>query len=350
MSVDNVSVIPAVSANAAAPGMANGQRDLSAAPSGIPELSIICVNWNSLPYLMECMASIYEHPPEGPYEIIVVDNASPEGGVESLAARFPLVRIVKSNKNLGFAGANNLGFRQSSGRYVLLLNPDTRVIGPAITVMLEHLRSLPDAGIVGCTLLNSDLSIATSSIQKFPTILNQLLTAEWLRLRLPALPLWNIAPLFSESRQPLRVDVIPGACMMLRRDVFERVGLLTEDYFMYAEDIDLNFKVGKLGLSSYYIGQARIVHHGGQSSAMQQMSHWSTIMTYRAMWRFFRKRRGYLYAAAYRVTMGCAAVARLILLAAMLPFADSVGIRASAGKWHSVLKWAVGVEQLQPGR
>lgn len=310
-------------------------------------LSIICINWNSLDYLIECIASIHENPPEGTYEVVVVDNASPEGGVESLAERFPSVRIVKSGRNLGFAGANNLGFRHSVGRYILLLNPDTRVIGSAMNLMLEQLRSYPDAGIVGCTLLNSDLSIATSSIQKFPTILNQLFTAECLRLRFPALPLWDIAPLFSERREPLKVDVIPGACMMLRRDVFERVGMLTEDYFMYAEDIDLNYKVNKLGLSSYYVGQAKIIHHGGRSSAMQKVSQWSTIMTCRAMWRFFRMRRGYLYAIGYRATTGCAALVRLTLLVGMLPFVERASIRAAIAKWCSILKWAIGMEQLE---
>lgn len=325
------------------------QRPLDGLPEVI-NLSIICVNWNSLKYLIECIASIHENPPEGTYEVIVVDNASPEGGVETLTERFPSVRIVKSATNLGFAGANNLGFRQSFGRYIFLLNPDTRVIGSAITLMLDHLRLLPDAGIVGCTLLNSDLSIATNSIQKFPTILNQLFTAEWLRLRFPALPLWDIAPLFSERCEALKVDVIPGACMMLKRDVFERVGMLTEDYFMYAEDIDLNYKIRKAGLSSYYIGQARIIHHGGRSSAMQKISHWPVVMTYRAMWRFFRMRRGYVYAMGYRVTTGCAALMRLVLLLAMLPFMGSAGICGAVAKWHSILKWAIGMEQLQAGR
>jgi GT2 family glycosyltransferase len=311
-----------------------------------PELSIICVNWNSLDYLADCIASIYEHTHRISFEVIVVDNASPEGGVETLKSQFPQIRIVRSDKNVGFAGANNLGFRQSAGRYVLLLNPDTKLIGPAINTLLERIKSLPDAGIVGCKLLNADLSTSTSSIQKFPTILNQLLNVEFLRLTFPNFPLWDIAPLFSENLNPVKVEVIPGACMMLKRDVFERVGLLTEDYFMYAEDIDLNYKVRRLGFSSYYIGEARIVHHGGGSSSRQKVSQWSTIMTYKAMLRFYRMSRGRAYAAAYRVAMGLAAASRLILLAMMLPFGDRQGIRCAAAKWSTVLKWAIGMERL----
>jgi hypothetical protein len=329
---------------AASPGTA---REI--APTN-PELSIILVNWNSRDYLIECIASVYEQTPGICFELVVVDNASPEGGVDAVLQQFPLVKMVKCERNVGFAAANNIGFRQSVGRYILLLNPDTRLTGPAISVMLDQIKSLPDAGIVGCKLLNTDLSVSTTSIQKFPTILNQLLTLESLRLRFPGFPLWDIAPLFSETGVPIKVDVIPGACMMLKRDVFERAGLLSEDYFMYAEDIDLNYRVRKLGLSSYYVGEAQIVHHGGRSSSRQKISQWSTVMTYRAMLRFYGKSRGRAYGVAYRVAMGFAAVIRLTILAIMFPFGDKSGIRWAVAKWSTILKWAIGIEQLGASR
>jgi len=310
------------------------------------DVSIICVNWNSLDYLLECIASIYEHTGGIAFEIVVVDNASPEGRVETLSDRFPEVKIVQSEKNVGFAGANNLGFWHSKGQHILLLNPDTKLMGPAINIMLEYLKSLPDAGVVGCKLLNTDLSISTSSIQTFPTIVNQLLNVEYLRLTFPSCFLWNIAPLFEENLYPVKVDIIPGACMMLKRDAFERVGLLTEDYFMYAEDIDLNYKLRRLGLSSYYVGQAQIVHHGGRSSSRQKVSQWSTVMTYDAMMRFYRMSRGRMYAALYRAAMGFAATVRLTLLVMMFPFGDRQGIRLAAAKWSTVLKWSLGVGRL----
>jgi hypothetical protein len=216
--------------------------------------------------------------------------------------------------------------------------------------MLDRAKLLPDVGIVGCKLLNTDLSIATTSIQKFPTILNQVLNIEHFRLRFPNCPLYDIGPLFSENSTPVRVDVIPGACMMLKREVFEQAGLLTEDYFMYAEDIDLNYKIRNLGLSSYYVGDAKMVHHGGRSSSQQKVSQWSTVMTYRAMLKFYRKSRGGLYGAAYRVAMGCAAVVRLILLAIMFPFGDRLGIRWAAAKWSTILKWSLGIEELGTSR
>jgi GT2 family glycosyltransferase len=313
--------------------------------SGAIEVSIVCVNWNSLSYLRESLASIYQHTSGISFEIIVVDNASPDGGGDALKAEFPEITMVKSSRNLGFAGACNLGFRYSSGSYVLLLNPDTKLVNPAINVLLEHAKSLPDAGIVGCKLLNTDLSVQTASVQKFPTLLNQLTNVEYLRLWWPGCPLWDISPLFSNNPTPVKVEVIPGACMLLKREVFEKAGLFTEDYFMYAEDIDLNYKVKRLGLSSYYVGAAQIVHHGGKSSARQKVSHWSLVMKHRAMLKYCRMSGGRLYGLLYRMTMGLSAMVHLALLALAFPFADKELIRLTSSKWSTVLRWSVGLDQ-----
>ena len=313
------------------------------------ELSIISVNWNSVGYLQECIASVYEQTRGVSFEIIVVDNASPKKGVDVLTEQFPDVRIVHSEQNLGFAGANNMGFRESTGRYVLFLNPDTKLISPAITLMLEQLKSLPDGGIVGCKLLNTDLSVQITSIQKFPTIVNQLLDLEYLQLNWPGCPLWNIRPLFADAASPLGVEVISGACMLLKREVFEQVGMFTEDYFMYAEDIDLNYKVKKAGFTNYYVSTATIVHHGGGSSR-QEANQWATVMKYRAMGKLFRKTKGYLYGVTYRATIACAAFGRLLILALAYPVANVMWNRQSlqlaARKWRAILKWALGWQTL----
>ncbi len=314
------------------------------------ELSIIYVNWNSLDYLRESIASVKEHTHQVSFEILVVDNASPEGGVDSLQQQFPEITVIKSAKNLGFAGANNVGFLHSKGKYVLLLNPDTKLIAPSIDIMMEHIRSLPDAGIVGCKLLNTDLSVQLSSIQKFPTILNQALDAEYLRLRWPHCSLWGIAPLFSDSVEIMKVDVIPGACMLLRRETFEKVGMYSEEYFMYAEDLDLNYKLKRAGFTNYYVGETAIIHHGGRSSSRQSVSYWATIMKYRAMLRLFRKMRGGVYGFTYRIVMGFVALMRLAILGLLLPFEilrrRKTSLRFSVTKWKAVLKWAVGWQDL----
>ena len=138
--------------------------------------------------------------------------------------------------------------------------------------------------------------------------------------------------------------------MMLKRDVFERVDLLSEEYFMYAEDIDLNYKIRQLGLSSYYADGAQIVHHGGCSSSRQNISQWSTVMICRAMLRYYRMSRGHVYGTAYRFAMGFAAVIRLTLLTMMFPFGNRQSIRWSVAKWCIILKWAIGIESLDASR
>jgi hypothetical protein len=310
------------------------------------ELSIICVNWNSVDYLRECIASVYEHTKNISFEIIIVDNASPLGGIDALQQEFPEITIIKCTENLGFAGANNIGFRQAKATYVLLLNPDTKLINPAINIMLAHIKTLPNAGIVGCRLLNTDLSVQLTAIQKFPTILNQVLDLEFLQLRWPHCPLWEIAPLFSSDAKLIEVEVISGACMLLRSKVFEQVGLFSEDYFMYAEDIDLNYKVKKAGFTNYYAGDATIVHHGGKSSSRQEMSYWATIMKYRAMRKLFQKTRGRFYGSMYRLSMAVSAIGRLIVLGLAYPlgniFWDRQAIQFATKKWRVILGWALG--------
>jgi GT2 family glycosyltransferase len=312
------------------------------------KLSIIIVNWNSLGYLRKCLTSIYQHVPGLSLEVIVVDNASPEPGIESLNVDFPDVLVIKSNVNLGFAGANNLGFSRSSGEYVLFLNPDTEVTGNALNTMLDQSLSVSDPGVIGCKLLNSDLSIQTSCIQTFPTIPNQLLDYEYLRLRWPSCSFWSIGALFSESNIPVPVEVISGACMLLRRDVFERAGRFTEDYFMYAEDLDLCYKVKALGLHNYYVGKAQVIHHGGRSSNLVNVSNWSMIMRFKAVHKFCVKRQGSLYGSLFRAAMGTAALLRVIILSLVKPFAGNdsrkQSIKNSTSKWWAVLKWSYGVD------
>ena len=302
------------------------------------DVSIIIVNWNSIDYLRECVGSIYEHTEGIRIEIIVVDNASPAGDAELIEKECQGVRLIKSRKNLGFAGANNLGFKYSSGAYVLFLNPDTILTGPAINVMLGHCYSLQDAGIVGCRLLNGDLSVQTSSIQRFPTILNQMLQSERLRLRWPSFPLWGIGALFSDGAAPAKVESISGACMMIRREVFAGVKCFSEDYFMYSEDLDLCYKVKRSGYTNYYVGDASIIHFAGRSSRPE----WALIMKCRSDLRFCAQNRGRAYAVLFRVAMIANAMARLAVIGALSAFremtGDDVPLREKRTKWWVVLK------------
>jgi GT2 family glycosyltransferase len=302
----------------------------------VPDVSIICVNWNSLDYLLECIPSIYEHTRGISFEIIVVDNASPLGDVAILKQRFPDITLIQSKENLGFAGANNLGVKHAKGMCVLFLNPDTKLVSPALNTMLRSLHSLPDAGVVGCKLLNSDLSIQTSCIMLYPRILNQFLQVEYLRLRWPRF--WGIGALFSENPAPAKVQAISGACMLMRRDVFENVGMFSEDYFMYAEDLDLCYKVERAGFSNYYVGGATIVHYAGKSSAPD----WQTVMKLRSDLRFCVKNYGRFYGAIFRITSTLNAVVRLLIIVVLRSLRTDQkrkeALRSAAAKWSAVIK------------
>jgi GT2 family glycosyltransferase len=315
------------------------------------DLSIIFVNWNSTAFLRECLKSICARPPVLSMEIIVVDNDSPDNGIHAIKREFPDTRIIESKVNLGFAGANNLGYRNSSGEFLLFLNPDTEVLDGSIETLMETVKTIPEAGIVGCKLLNTDGSIQTSCIQMFPTILNQVLDIEALKVRWPACPLWNISPLFSKSTSPASVEVISGACMMVRRDVFEKAGLFSEDYFMYAEDLELCYKVRGLGLKNYYVGSAEVVHHGGKSSSQKPVSQWSTTMKMNSVEKFCSRTKGRLYSFFYRASIGTAAMVRLLMICLLRPL-GSMGLNGLSlgnawAKWCAILGWAAGLDKLR---
>jgi GT2 family glycosyltransferase len=204
--------------------------------------------------------------------------------------------------------------------------------------MLARSKVLQDAAVVGCRLLNSDLSVQTSCIQTFPTILNQALDADLLRQLWPSSSIWGTAPLGSTTETPARVEVISGACMMIRREVFERIGMFSREYFMYAEDLDLCRNAVTAGYGNYFIGDAAIIHHGGKSSAPQR----ATIIKWRSLLQYFVKHHGYLYALAFRGVMCAVAVVRLGVLALGLvrpaALADDPNSYPARMKWRDILR------------
>jgi GT2 family glycosyltransferase len=299
------------------------------------DLSIIIVNWNSTDFARACVSSIYAYTRDIEFEIVVTDNASTAGDVDVLADEFPGIRLIKSTRNLGFARANNLGVTQSTGRTLLFLNPDTKLTEPAINVMLSALDSVPDAGALGCRLLNTDLSIQTSCIQTFPTILNQALDAEVLRGLWPCSPLWGIAPLYSAGASPAPVEVVSGACLMIRRAVFDEIGRFSDDFFMYAEDLDLCQKAVSAGYRNYHTGLARVIHFGGGSSVPNS----ATVMKWRAIQQYLVKHRGRAYTALFRLVMAAATAGRLLILApdSLRPARRRASGYSSAAKWRAIL-------------
>ena len=302
------------------------------------QLTIIYVNWNSLDFLEKSIASVLRYTPSTALEIIVVDNASQEGGLEKIATMGSCIRIFPLRENMGFARANNIGAGHACGHVLLFLNPDTELTGAAIDKMINHLENLLDAGVLGCRLVNADGSVQLSTIQLFPTILNQILDSEVMRLRWPSCPLWRIEPLFLHREGPVEVETISGACMMVTKRVFTTVGGFSEEYFMYAEDIDLCYKTAKSGFRNYYCSDATMIHYGGCSSSRQSVNQWATKMKFRAMILLLRKMRGNWYASVYRWAISFIAIARLALIGSTLCLTWKTQSRLSL--WWSWSKWA----------
>jgi GT2 family glycosyltransferase len=307
------------------------------------DLSIIIVNWNSATYTTACVASILDTTHGLDYEILVVDNASTDNSLDLLDAGLAKTTVLRSAQNVGFARANNFGVGHARGRYLLFLNPDTRVTGDAIPRLLSVLRSSPTIGAVGCRLLNGDLSVQTSCVQKFPTVLNQLLEIDWLKRWVPTL--YGMRPLFEEGkRQPVDVQMVSGACIMMERSTFERIGGFSTEYFLYAEDIDLCYKVWHAGLRVCFVPDAEIIHFGGGSSA-KEASGFSVVVMSQSIERFLQKTRGRRYASTYRRAMGATATVRILLLrlALLLPF-DKAKVSGPLVKWRRILSWSRGRE------
>ncbi len=311
------------------------------------DVSVIIVSWNSAAYVRQCLASIYANTSGITFEVIVIDSGSFDDCGAVVALEFPQATFLQSAENVGFARANNEAANHACGRCLLFLNPDTEVIGPAIATIFMALQKMERPGAVGCRLLNGDRTLQTSCIQAFPTVLNQLLNVEALRTRFRNLAFWGIAPLYSNRDGPQEVEAISGACIMIKREVFEKIGRFSTDYFMYAEDIDLAYKAVREAFPSYYVPTASVVHYG-DGSVNKARSNFAAVMAVEALWRFFGKHHGAAYAASYRWTMCISAALRCVILSGLGLVCRSAGRKdaceTSRRKWFAVFRWCMGAE------
>ncbi len=313
-------------------------------------LSIIIVNYNSKDYLDACLDSIKNCRIQALHEIIVVDNASYDGCGDLIGRKYPEVIFVQSEKNGGFAYANNLGYSHSKGKSLLFLNPDTEVMGTTIDDLYMLLFADKNAGGIGCMLLNSDHTVQESCIQAFPNIFNQLIDSKVLRRITSGWKIWGNSALMREPDGiPSDVQVVSGACFMVKKEVFIEVGMFSEDYFLYAEDLDICYKIKEAGYRVLYNGKSHVVHHGGGSTTVQSESQFSNILMRESVFRFMIKNKGIAYAYTYRFSVSLASVGRIIVLMVMVPLSyrknSQRRAKYSINKWIRILKWSMGGER-----
>ena len=235
------------------------------------QLSIIIVNYNSRSLIEQCLVSINNATVGINPEIIVIDNNSTDGSKEWLPEKFPGMKFIFNEANLGFARACNQGFKICSGSYVLFLNPDTIVSGKSLSDCISFFESHPDAGAVGVRMVNEKGEFLKESKRGLPTPATSFYKLFGLTAIFPGSKTFGKyyqGHLPEAENNP--VDVLSGAFIMIRREVFEKVNGFDESFFMYGEDIDLSLRITKAGFKNYYLGSISVTHLKGGSTTYDQ--------------------------------------------------------------------------------
>jgi len=264
------------------------------------DVSVVIVSWNTRDLLRDCLRSVVDESPSIAIEVFVVDNASADGSPEMVEQEFPQVRLIRNTENRGFAAANNQGLAEASGRYSLLLNPDTIILDRAIERSVEYADGHADVGVFGCQVMENDSTIQPTCFS-YPGPLNLFLVQS------------GLARLFRRSRffgrpeltwwgrsSELDVEVVSGMFMLVRREAIEQVGLMDEDYFVYAEEADWCCRIRRAGWKCRFAPIARIVHLDGGSKSTSQIRARMYVQMQKSLVIFNRKNFGRLAAGAVR--------------------------------------------------
>jgi len=272
-------------------------------------VSVVIVSWNTRDLLRQCLCSLERarnHLVEQ-LEIVVVDNASSDGTVGMLSSEFADVRCIANASNRGFAAATNQGIAATAGRYVVLVNPDTDFTETALAELLRFADTHPAAGALGPRLIHEDGRLQVSCF-RLPTIGREF----WRLFHLDRILPLDAYPMQRWSMQePRRVEALQGACLLVRRDVLERIGPLDERFYMYTEEIDLCRRIIAAGWVVYWVPRSQVVHYGGQST--RQAARRMFIELYRSKIHYFRKHSGSVGCWLYKVLLFGAIVPRLIV-------------------------------------
>ncbi|KKQ61344.1 MAG: Glycosyl transferase family 2 [Parcubacteria group bacterium GW2011_GWE2_38_18] len=234
------------------------------------DISIIVVNYNSKTKTFNCLDSIYRADLAGiTYEIIVVDNDSAEKIDQEINLRYPEVIFIQSGKNLGMGAGNNIGIKKATGKNILVLNPDTEVTATSIKTMMNYLDANPDVGLVGPKLLRSDKTVQ-ESCYRFPKIFIPIIRRTFLS-KFATNYVDDYLMRNIDLSRPQAVDWIQGSCLLIKKEVIDKVGMFDERFFMYLEDTDLCKRISLAGWKVVYLPTAEVFHHHERASAKK---HW----------------------------------------------------------------------------
>lgn len=252
------------------------------------QLSIIIVTYNSARHLPACLESIGEQLRGVEYEVCVIDNASNDGTGALAEAAGGRTRLVRNERNLGFSAAVNIGLRNTTGRYCMWLNPDTRIVGGDVNALLRHFEEEPGVGVIGPQLLNADGSIQLSC-RSFPSYSTAFFNRYSLLTKVFPKNRYSRSYLHTDwDHQAIReVDWVSGACLLHRRSLLDDVGELDELFFMYIEDIDFCLRACRAGWKVHYHPSLRVLHHIAGSSRQVPFS--MIVELHKSIWRYYAK-------------------------------------------------------------
>ena len=252
------------------------------------DLSIIIVSWNTKDLLKKCLESVLAETKGLDFEVFVVDNGSQDGSAKMGEKNFSQVKLIENRSNLGFAQANNQAIEKSRGKYILLLNPDTVILGNTLRKMIDFLESHPEVGILGPKILNPDGSLQPSC-RTFPTLASQALILLKLHNFLPGLPpIKKYYMLGWDHSETKEVDQVMGSCFMIKKKLIDEIGLLDESYWIWFEEVDFCKRARLAGWKTYFLPDVSIIHH--KAKAFEQLSPIKKqIRLNRSMLRYFKK-------------------------------------------------------------
>lgn len=276
------------------------------------KLSVIIVNYNVKYFLEQCLLSVEKAAAGIEHEVFVVDNDSSDDSLAMLNRRFPQVKVIANKENLGFSKANNQAIRQSSGEYILLLNPDTVVQDNTFKVCLDFMNAHNDAGALGVKMLDGKGNFLPESKRGLPTpwvSFYKIFGLSNLFPRSPKFARYHLGHLNENKNH--QIEILAGAFMWMRRTALDKSGLLDEDFFMYGEDIDLSYRILKAGFKNYYLADTSIIHYKGESTKKGSLNY--VYVFYKAMAIFARKHFSGTYASLFNLAIKLAIYLRAAL-------------------------------------
>jgi GT2 family glycosyltransferase len=252
------------------------------------DISVVIVNYNVREFLNNALISLFKSLEGYSSEVFVVDNASDDGSVELVRNKFPQVHLIANPVNVGFAKANNQALARSTGRFLLLLNPDTLIQEDTFEKLIGFFESHSDAGMAGCKILNPDGTLQLPCRRSFPTPWTAFTKTFGLSTLFPKSKLfarYNLT--YLDPDDTYEVDAVSGSFMMVTRETYDKIGGLDETFFMYGEDLDWCYRVQQSGKKVYYVPTTSIIHYKGESTKRSDIDELKVF--YNAMRLFVRK-------------------------------------------------------------